>query len=247
MVMRQEKASAPKQKPALIIMAKWPEPGEVKTRLTSVLNGEEAAALYQAMLLDVVELCLRIDGVRVFLGYHPVERGEDFARLLPDVEGFIEQRGDHLAARMDECFRRVFLLGYSPVLMRNSDAPTMPDYIVEQALLAHRAGADVTFSPDGSNGFGLIGLSKRVNGLLDKPLETSNSYAEIRRRCEEGGLRVEEVQGWYDVDTPEDLEKLLEDWREREVCRRVLHFLNERGRGAEWERRLARRSQQPSA
>lgn len=225
------------RKPALIVMAKWPEPGQVKTRLLPLLSAEEACALYRAMLLDVLEAAVALENVDAVLGFWPEERREDFKKLAPRGTMLISQKGADLAARMQHCFDEVFARGYAPVLMRNSDGPTLPERVLRAALEALAGGAQAVFSPDASNGFGVIGLEKSVPKLLGRPLETDNSYEEIRARCADAGLRAAEVEGWYDVDGPADLSRLLRDWRGGAVPRNVRALLDRHG--AAWEARVA--------
>lgn len=215
--------------PALVVMAKWPEPGRVKTRLCPPLTPEEACALYEAMLRDVLEAAAAFPGVSVIVGYHPPERRADFEQLAGQGAVLLEQCGEHLAARMQGCFAEAFSRGFAPVLMRNSDAPTMPAKILTDAIAALADGAQAAFSPDASSGFGVIGLAEDTPKLLEKPLETANSYEEIRARCAAAGIKAAEVGRWYDVDSAADLKRLLEEWRAGEMPRHVRRLLDECG------------------
>ncbi len=224
-------------KPALIVMAKWPEPGAVKTRLCPPLRPEEAAALYEAMLRDVLESS-SLSGISLFLAFHPDDKEKEFRALAGKSPSLVPQQGENLVHRMNSCFEQVFARGYAPVLMRNSDAPTFPEKIIRDGLLVLEAGTPAAFSPDESGGFGLVGLSKPFPELWREPLVSEDSYEEILRRCARLGIETMAVQGWYDVDTPKDLRRLLEEWKEKKTGRRVTKFFSASDRGTKWLQRV---------
>ncbi|MEW6778091.1 MAG: TIGR04282 family arsenosugar biosynthesis glycosyltransferase [Bdellovibrionota bacterium] len=224
-------------KPALIVMAKWPEPGAVKTRLCPPLKPEEAAELYEAMLRDVLESS-NLSDISLFLAFHPEDKEKEFRALAGKSVSLVPQRGETLVHRMNFCFEEVFAKGYAPVLMRNSDAPTFPETIIRDALLALEAGTPAVFSPDESGGFGLVGLSKPFPDLWKEPLASEDSYEEILRRSARLGIETMAVQSWYDVDTPKDLRRLLEEWKEKKTGRHVTEFFSAGGRGTKWLQRV---------
>lgn len=223
-------------KPALIVMAKWPAPGQVKTRLVPPLSEEEACELYRAMLLDVLEHSAALELFELVLGFWPEDKRREFEKLAPRGTALIAQEGADLAARMQHCFGEAFTRGFGPVLMRNSDGPTLPAGVITRALEELQTGMDAVFSPDASSGFGVIGLAKNQPGLLSNPLQSENSYEEIRARCDGAGLKVAEVDHWYDVDGAEDLGRLIADWRGGAAPRNVSALLE--SHGAEWEQRI---------
>ena len=68
---------------AIAVMAKWPEPGNVKTRLCPPLTPEQAADLYEAFFLDTVSLVSGIEHTDVFVAYDPeTARGLLFPHLV---------------------------------------------------------------------------------------------------------------------------------------------------------------------
>jgi len=222
--------------PALLIMAKWPQAGQVKTRLSPFLSPEEAASLYRAILLDAFAASLQ-ERLPVLVAFTPEERSQDFEELLGGAAAFFPQRGDHLAARMGHAFQDAFAKGHGPILMRNSDAPTLPPQILHAARVALRAGADASFSPDASRGFGVMGLQAPAPELFLEPLG-EDSYEDMLRRCADAGLSTMEVESWYDVDTPADLRRLLKEWREGKATPQVSRFFAEQERGSAWLRKF---------
>ncbi|WP_236685578.1 TIGR04282 family arsenosugar biosynthesis glycosyltransferase [Geobacter pickeringii] len=136
---------------ALLIFAKKPTPGRVKTRLVPPLSAVEAAELYRCMLFDVLANVGQITGVALHLCYG--EGGRDyFEATMPSV-GLFPQEGDDLGERMAGAFRRAFAQGYRRVAIVGTDSPDLPPEFVERAyeLLAD-PDVDVVFGPSADGG-----------------------------------------------------------------------------------------------
>src|SRR5437764_6463169 len=81
--------------PAIVVFAKAPEPGRVKTRLCPPLTREAAAELHQACLCDLWERLARLSRVRRVLCHDPAESGQQFRRLLGgETELLAQAKGD---------------------------------------------------------------------------------------------------------------------------------------------------------
>jgi glycosyltransferase A (GT-A) superfamily protein (DUF2064 family) len=86
--------------PTLIVFAREPVRGRVKTRLCPPLDDVTAAALYERFLRDVLETARQVQGVRALVAYTPESRGTYFAELAPDLAAW-PQRGAGLGERLD--------------------------------------------------------------------------------------------------------------------------------------------------
>ena len=84
---------------ALIIVAKKPEAGRTKTRLSPPLSGEQAAALYHHFLLDTLELMQQVEIAQPVLAYTPDEAKPFFQEIAPDGFAFLPQVGPDLGER----------------------------------------------------------------------------------------------------------------------------------------------------
>jgi hypothetical protein len=130
----------------------------------------------------------------------------DGVRLFP-------QQGDTLADRMRNAFERLFAAGYSGVVMIGSDLPSLPASYVARAFQCVRDRRDaVVCGPASDGGYYLIGLCRLCPALFTSVawstadvLTTTTSIAE---RC---GLTVLFVAPWHDVDTVDDLRRVLRD------------------------------------
>ena len=194
---------------ALLVMAKQPAPGRVKTRLCPPLRPGQAAGLYRAMLGDVLEEMSGV-GRRRFLAVHPP--GAELPGLPTAAFERLDQRGDGLAERMVEAFAAVFEHGCAPVVMRNSDSPGLPAARVEQALdrLAD-PGVDVVLGPDGGGGYYLVGLNRPQPRLFTEVAMSTGSMLDATLAVADTlGLGVKLLEPALDVDRPEDLAALAE-------------------------------------
>jgi rSAM/selenodomain-associated transferase 1 len=195
---------------AVAIMAKAPRPGQVKTRLCPPLTGAEAAALYRCFLLDKIAQVSALRGITPVLSYDSPDVKSMFEAMLPPHFLLIPQLGDDLGSRLLSTFDQLFQLGYTQVMVIDSDTPTLPAAYLEQALtLMAEHQNDVVLGPTEDGGYYLIGLRRSHRKLFEQmPWSTSQVFSETRRRSGQYGLTVACTDYWYDIDTPDDLARL---------------------------------------
>ncbi|WP_022834481.1 TIGR04282 family arsenosugar biosynthesis glycosyltransferase [Salisaeta longa] len=192
---------------ALIVFAKPPEPGAVKTRLTTLLSDEEAAALYAAFLEDALRqyAALAAD-VRLYL------TDASAALPVPDRVGVHEQSGAGLGARMHTAFQETFAAGYARAVIIGTDHPTLPSARIRRAFDALRPAPAVALGPSADGGFYLLGLTAPQPALFAGMTYSHDEvFAETRRRAEGLDARLTVLPEWYDVDTPAALQRMLQD------------------------------------
>jgi uncharacterized protein len=197
---------------AIAIMAKAPQPGQVKTRLCPPLSHTGAAQLYQCFLRDKIAQVDGIQGTAPVVSYTPDDSQPLFKDLTPPHFTLIPQCGDDLGARLLSTFEQLFRQGYTQVIVIDSDTPTLPTACLEEALrlIAAREN-DVVLGPTEDGGYYLIGLRQSYPKLFERmPWSTAQVFPETRRRSAQSGLTVACCESWYDVDTPEDLARLTE-------------------------------------
>ena len=194
---------------AVVIMAKQPVPGAVKTRLRPLLSDADIAALYDGFLRDRISQVRSLHNVAPVIAHTPVESRPFFAELAPDFL-LLPQVGDSLSARLTCIFRRLFDMGHDEVIATDSDSPTLPTENLQRALDSLAAqDADVVLGPSDDGGYYLIGLRQLHPRLFDAmPWSTPQVYEETLHRAAELGLRVTPLPGWYDVDTPVEFKRL---------------------------------------
>lgn len=200
-------------KNALIVFAKPPVPGRVKTRLTPVLTPDEAARLYRAFLHDALDQ-YRALGVDVRLYLSPAENGVPALDVPAGIACF-EQQGGGLAARMRAAFADTFAAAYTRVAIIGTDHPTLPSAFVEQAFAALDASASVCIGPSTDGGYYLLGMNAFYPQLFDGMTYSHDRvFADTLRRAAQTGAHLTVLPRWYDVDEPADVRRMLDDLAE---------------------------------
>jgi hypothetical protein len=215
---------------ALIVFAKRPEPGRVKTRLCPPFTPAQAAALYRAMLADVLlasaGMALR-HGLDPWVAVAPADACAELARDCPPGFRLVAQRGPDLAARMEWAMAEAAAGGAAPIFLRGSDSPTLDAGTLTAALDA-LAAHDLALCPDRDGGYGLVGLRRAAPGLFSHPMSTRSVLEDTLRRAEQQGLRARVLEPRFDIDRVEDLRWLAEERRRSggAGCPRTLAYLD---------------------
>jgi uncharacterized protein len=201
---------------ALVIFAKAPVPGQVKTRLCPPLTADEAATIHGSFVLDTLERTkaavtrLKLQADR-YLACAPSSTLA-FFKIMEERQGvsLIEQEGEDLGARMNRACETLFLRGHKQVVIVGTDVPSLPLDYYRQALdlLEHH---DVVVGPALDGGYYMIGLKKVLPGLFqDIPWSTDRVLTITREKAIGMGLRIALLPEWRDVDTIDDLRLLIE-------------------------------------
>ena len=195
---------------ALVIMAKAPCAGRVKTRLEPAVPPDALVALYRCLIEDTVALA-RQAGVPRIAVVCPRGDGADVARWL-DVE-VVEQEGDGLAAGLESVFRLFVGDGYRRVIAFNGDTPHLPpDTLAGAFALLDRH--DLVVGPTEDGGYYLVGATRPHAGLFDADgIGTGGALRALLARADGRGLGVALTEAWYDVDESSDLARLRAELR----------------------------------
>ena len=192
----------------VLVVAKAPAGGRSKTRLAPPLSLQQAAALHEAMLLDTLDGC-RAEALDVRLLHASREDAAELERIAAGVPLEL-QEGRGLADALRLGIARHAATG--PVAIVSSDVPGVPPGSIAAAFTALADGADVVLGPAFDGGYWLIAMREaRDEPFREIPWSTPAVLGVTRRRCEEAGLGVVELERWRDVDTLVDLAFLLRD------------------------------------
>lgn len=216
----------------LVVFAKQPRPGLVKTRLCPPLDPAEAAELYACMLEDVLHASAAFAGrlgLDAVLAVHPPEACAELARLAPTPFRVIRQRGAELGSRMGWALREAAAAGARKVLMRGSDSPCLDGSAIATALAALER-ADLVIAPDRDGGYGLVGLRRPAAELFEHPMSTRSVLDDTLANARRLGLSHELLEPGFDIDSARDL-ALLASARgahNAQLCPRTLAMLDAR-------------------
>ena len=191
----------------LVIMAKAPKPGAVKTRLTQSLPLPAVTALYSSLLQDTVALAQSLGGVEVAL-MCPGPDVEELARLLGNATVIVAQKGEGLAAGLTSVFARFGASGQHHVIAFNSDSPHLPATVLESAFQI-LAGHDVVIGPTHDGGYYLVGASAIHPRLFENDgMGTESALDRLLARARMLELSSGLTEPFYDIDVVDDLVQL---------------------------------------
>lgn len=182
---------------ALLVIAKEPVPGRVKTRLTPPCSPADAATLAAAALSDTLDVVARTPAARRVLVFDGDPRR--WRRTGFDV---IAQRGNGLDERLAAAFQDVD----GPALLVGMDTPQLTVALLHAGLRAlARPTVDAVLGPATDGGYWSVGLKRRdPDVFIGVPMSCETTWSRQRARLRELDMRVYEQPALRDVDTIED-------------------------------------------
>ncbi len=198
---------------ALIIMAKQPLVGSTKTRLCPPLEPAEAAVVYEALLLDTIELCSDLDGIHLAVAVTPPSAVGYFESITPSGATLIPVDCPDIGHCLQQVIGQLLESGYDKVLALNSDGPSLPAAYIYQAVynLNHH---EMVLGPGEDGGYYLIGLKRLHKDLfIEIDWSTPRVLPQTISKIEMLGLDSVMLPYWYDIDTWDDLLRLKDELR----------------------------------
>ena len=202
----------------LILFAKPPLAGRVKTRLAQNLGRDEAARLYACFLRDAAETARSLIEARSGVGLvceWALERGEtldDFPLTDRPPGAFLHraQTGADLGMRMAAALGRCLAFGRRAALI-GTDFPDLPHEVLLESFesLESTAKPKVTLGPAADGGYYLIGMNRFVPEIFtDIPWSTGEVLSRTLEKADALGIETTLLPEWRDVDDADDLEAL---------------------------------------
>lgn len=189
----------------LLIFARAPQRGLVKTRLAASVGPDRALAIYRSL---TEQLLLRLQGMHadVVVVHSPPDAAVSMRAWLGDALAYDAQCPGDLGTRMRHAMATAFADGAERVVVIGTDCPDLTAATVDASFAALRH-ADVVLGPALDGGYYLIG-SSRVHDVLfeDIPWSTARTLPVTLDRARGAGLRVALLPALRDIDT-------LDDWR----------------------------------
>ena len=188
---------------ALILFARDPILGKVKTRLSPFLEEDVILKLYTCFLQDSLDNIRQAKNVDRFVGVAPSNESGFFTGMLgSDIRMFV-QEGENLGDKMRGAIQGRFTEGYERVVIIGSDSPSLPASYINKAMSSDK---DMVLGPSTDGGYYLIGMrGKVVEVFKDVTWGTETVLQETCEHLVQNGASLDLLPVWYDVDTPEDL------------------------------------------
>jgi uncharacterized protein len=194
----------------LVIMAKAPRPGAVKTRLAPSLS-PEAVTDFCCLLDDTLALARSLSEVEVAI-MCPESDVDELGRRAGNAATVTAQNGEGLAAGLTSVFAH-FTADRRRVIAFNSDSPHLPASILQDAfetLVAH----DVVVGPTHDGGYYLVGAKASHPTLFaNDGMGTNSALERLLSRARTLDLSVDFAEAFFDIDVAEDLTRLAEELR----------------------------------
>lgn len=198
------------QRRTLVIMAKAPKPGMVKTRLMQCLPSSAVTALYRCLLEDTVALATSLSSVEVAV-MCPESDKEELVQLLGKTVQVVAQKGAGLAAGLTSVFRHFTAAGMQHVIAFNSDSPHLAPSVLDSAfevLSTH----DVVVGPTHDGGYYLVGANAAHPSLFEGDgMGTRSALDRLLTRTKMLDLSTGFTERFYDIDVANDLVQLARE------------------------------------
>ena len=192
---------------AVLVMAKAPRAGLVKTRLAPMLGHDGCACLQAALITLAATTATAIAPGATFVAFDPSDAGRELAGLLPAGFALVPQRGRHLGERMAGAVTYVYAAQRGPLVVVGTDIPLLEPRQLHDAFAALAGGDDVVLGPAHDGGYYLAGMTRPVPSLFDIDPELwggPDVLAATVARVVADGLRCHLLEELRDLDTPED-------------------------------------------
>ena len=197
-------------KRTLVIMAKAPRPGSVKTRLAQHLSLQSVTELYRCLLNDTIALAQGIDHVEVAI-MCPASDVEELSRAVDKTVPIVAQTGLGLAAGLTSVFAHFATRDHQRVIAFNSDSPHLPASVLVTAFDLIEA-SDLVVGPTHDGGYYLVGARASHPGLFTSDgMGTGSALETLLARARALGLSAQLTGRFYDIDVAADLSQLADE------------------------------------
>jgi rSAM/selenodomain-associated transferase 1 len=212
----------------ILFFMKYPEPGEVKTRLAESIGSDKAAQLYRTFILDLLG---KLESTRLpfAICFYPERKKKLLMEWLGEGYEYIPQRGGDLGERMAAAFLEAFAGGHRRVILMGGDFPDLPQAFLEESLGALNTH-DAVIGPAMDGGYYLIGFRKET--FIQQAFEgmdwsREGVFRQTLSILKGHRRRVYVLPVWNDIDTIQDLRQFIERSEESGVATsKTMSFLS---------------------
>ncbi|WP_050607054.1 TIGR04282 family arsenosugar biosynthesis glycosyltransferase [Clostridium niameyense] len=196
---------------ALIIMTRIPVAGKTKTRLMKILTGEQCASIHKSFLMDILNTTnFMKKNMDIYLTYSDEGPFSIIESLIPEYIKAFPQSGKILGEKMRNAIENLLDNGYDKVVLIGSDIPEVQPNNIEKAfeILDEK---DVCFGPTMDGGYYLVGMKKMHPIVFESDIKWGSKYVfdNTMGILNKANLQVGFVDKYEDIDTEEDLKKLI--------------------------------------
>jgi len=189
-------------KEALIIFAKNPEGGKVKTRLAATIGDQAALEVYQRLLFHTALITANLPFDKFVFYSDTIISNDNWDDLQFKKR---TQSGQGLGERMNNAFASIFNKGYSKIVIIGTDCPGLDPTILLNSFTALDLN-DIVIGPAEDGGYYLVGMKLHRAELFENIRWSSNVVlAETLRKCDDLQLTHFLLPVLSDIDEEKDL------------------------------------------
>ncbi|MBI5664003.1 MAG: TIGR04282 family arsenosugar biosynthesis glycosyltransferase [Nitrospirae bacterium] len=193
-----------KNRNALIIIAKYPETGFVKTRLNGFMPADKILELYKSMLEQTIHKLRELSGVDTYIAYEPEHAEEYFSRF---GTGLVPLSSHDLGLNMSHSFDVIFRKGYQKAVLVGADIPDLSPSIILHAIGLLNDN-DLVYGPAEDGGYYLVGMKKLIKEVFENVTWSSDeTLSKSLEQARKSGCTVGFTKTLKDIDTIEDVKK----------------------------------------
>lgn len=195
--------------PTILVFAKAPLAGGVKTRLIPLLGADGAASLHRQLLERTLAIARSASRGAIELWCAPDTTHPFLQEMARHHDASLHrQSGNDLGARLAHAFDDS-LQRHARAICIGVDCPALEVRHLHSADAALREGCDAVFVPAEDGGYALVGLARRASGLFENiDWGGPQVMAQSRSRLRAGGMKWRELETLWDIDRPEDFHRL---------------------------------------
>jgi rSAM/selenodomain-associated transferase 1 len=200
----------PAHKQCVLFFTKWPQAGQVKTRLGADIGTTQGTQLYTYFVEDLAEQLHQTQSETICC-YHPVDREDAFQAWLGPQFHYHAQPSAGLGERMEHAFGHAYDRGFDRVIVIGSDSPDLPASLLDLALESLRSH-DAVIGPADDGGYYLIGFGRdhfRPSVFRNIEWSTESVFSQTMSHLHQIGVHTKVLAQRQDVDTGTDLLQLV--------------------------------------
>ncbi len=195
-----------KQKNALVLFAKAPIAGNVKTRLQPQITPVNSALLQEALIKDTINKMISKNNLDKFVYFWPAEQKNMFENFIGGLPiQLCCQSGKNLGEKMAQAFQDLFDKRFHKVVIIGTDSPTLPaKYIIKAFEKLNKS--EIVIGPSADGGYYLIGLKEKVCPVFSSvDWGTSKVLSQTEKLIKENNVSLSLLPVHYDIDTIDNL------------------------------------------
>lgn len=194
---------------AYILFTRVPVPNKVKTRLQSMLSGEEACQVQLSILKDSFTKFTDLPnkGIDLYLAYSDEGDSSTLLSELPSIFQPFQQKGTTIGERMNYAIETVFSRGYEKVVLTGSDIPNLTSQKIYSAFEQMK---EVVFGPSLDGGYYLVGCKQSIDltPIFEKTISWGENMVLNESLKQLKTVHVAFLPYLQDIDHPGDLKKI---------------------------------------